>query len=537
MPPDPPEDVPLSTAAATADPGQAPARALPPVLGRLLRGTFWMALRTPLQALFALWTVPLILDTVGDVAYGAYGFAWGFGFLQFLLEFGMSSALNRQVAEAWTRDDRPAVDRAIACGLNFYAAASLIQAAALLAVAAWGVPDRFGTASHTLIVKLLVLQAVTAPCYGLNVVVGSILQAARRYDVLPRFELAIVVLRFLVLAVGLKLGVDFFVVVAAQIAVQVALGLGPGLWVMAHELGYVPRFGRVRWADYTSLVYVSAYMFMIQLSVVLADKLDTTVLGYALDDPEPAIATYQAISKPFLQLRQTGWMLAYLVMPAVASLAAAGDAAALEKIKYDGTRLLVALLLPVGLLAGLYAGPFLALWVPRYAGQAWLMQLFLVAALPLVLSVLVQAAIGMKRVRVIALSALGGSLVNLPLSFLLTIKLGVSGVIWGTVLTTLVSNGLVPGVYVFRVLDVHPGRFLARVLAAPLAGAVVLVGACTALGLFLPADVTGGTLPARVGPFLVHLAVGCLAYLAAYALVPAGRGDLDALLRRAGLVT
>lgn len=524
----------MSSATATA-PGAA--RALPPVLGRLLRGTFWMALRTPLQALFALWTVPLILDTVGEVAYGAYGFAWGFGFLQFLLEFGMSSALNRQVAEAWTRDDRPAVDRAIACGLNFYAAAALVQAAALLAIAAWGVPDRFGPDSRDLIVKLLVLQAVTAPCYGLNVVVGSVLQAARRYEVQPRFELAIVVLRFLVLAIGLKLGVDFFVVVVTQIAIQVGLGLGPGLWVMVVELGYALRLGRVKLADYAGLIYVSSYMFMIQLSVVLADKLDTTVLGYALADPEPAIAIYQAISKPFLQLRQTGWMLAYLVMPAVASLAAAGDVAALETIKYDGTRLLVALLLPVGLLAGLYAQPFLTLWVPMYADKAWLMQLFLVAALPLALAVLVQAAIGMRKVRVIALAALGGALINLPISYYLTLKLGVSGVIWGTVLTTLVSNGLVPGVYVFQVLNVRPGRFLNRTLAAPLAGAVVMIAICLILGRFVPTDGVGPTRWARLGPVLLHLTVGCLAYLAAYALVPAGRRDLTKLLQRAGLIT
>ncbi len=524
----------MSSAAATAPEGQA--RVLPPVLGRLLRGTFWMALRTPLQAIFALWTVPLILDTVGEPAYGAFGFAWGFGFLQFLLEFGMSSALNRQVAEAWTRDDRPAVDRALACGLNFYAAVSVIQIAALLAIAVWGVPDRFSTASHDLIVKLLILQAVTAPCYGLTVVVGSVLQAARRYDVLPRFELAIVVLRFLVLAVGLTLGVDFFVVVATQIAIQVGLGLGPGLWVMVRELGYVPRFGRASLADYTGLIHISFYMFMIQLSVVLADKLDTTVLGYALTDPEPAIAVYQAISKPFLQLRQTGWMLAFLVMPAAASLAAAGDAVALEKIKYDGTRLLVALLLPVGLLAALYARPFLALWVPLYKDQAWLMRLFLVAALPLVLSVLVQVSIGMKRVKVIALAALAGAVINLPVSFYLTLKFGVSGVIWGTVLTTLVSNGLIPGVYVFRVLGVRPGRFLTRTLAAPLAGALALIAACAVMSQLVSTEVVGASRWAGLTPFSAHLTVACLAYVIVYALVPAGRRDLEAPLQRLGWI-
>ena len=43
---------------------------------------------------------------------------------------------------------------------------------------------------------------------------------------------------------------------------------------------------------------------------------------------------------------------------------------------------------------------------------------------------------------------------NLPLSCYLTARLGVAGVIWGTVLTTMFSNLLVPGIYVFRVLEI-----------------------------------------------------------------------------------
>src|SRR4051794_41531969 len=120
----------MSTAAAT-EAVPAP-RKLPPVLGRLLSGSFWLALRTPLQAVFALWTIPLVLRAVGRDGSGAYGFAWGFGFFQFLLEFGMSSALQRRVSEAWTQGGRDGVDPARSCGLNFYAGVALVPGAAPL---------------------------------------------------------------------------------------------------------------------------------------------------------------------------------------------------------------------------------------------------------------------------------------------------------------------------------------------------------------------------------------------------------------------
>ena len=52
----------------------------------------------------------------------------------------MSSALQRQVSESYTKGDRAGVDRAIACGMNFYAAMALVQVAALLAVAYLALP-------------------------------------------------------------------------------------------------------------------------------------------------------------------------------------------------------------------------------------------------------------------------------------------------------------------------------------------------------------------------------------------------------------
>ena len=100
----------------------------------------------------------------------------------------------------------------------------------------------FEPSSYPLVIKLLWLQAITAPCFGVSVVVSSVLQAARRYDFVPRYELAITVLRFLVLVLGVHAGVDFFWIVATQTAIQVGLGLGPALWVMVRELDHVPHF-------------------------------------------------------------------------------------------------------------------------------------------------------------------------------------------------------------------------------------------------------------------------------------------------------
>ena len=93
---------PVTTAAVTEPPTPATStdadgRPLPPVLSRLLRGSFWLALRSPIQALLAFWSIRLIVGYIGDDANGAYQFAWGFGFIQFLLEFARKRRCTRIV--------------------------------------------------------------------------------------------------------------------------------------------------------------------------------------------------------------------------------------------------------------------------------------------------------------------------------------------------------------------------------------------------------------------------------------------------------
>jgi O-antigen/teichoic acid export membrane protein len=224
-------------------------------------------------------------------------------------------------------------------------------------------------------------------------------------------------------------------------------------------------------------------------------------------------------------------------MPAVASLAAAGDLAGLERVKYDGPRFLVGLLTPATILAWIYAGPFLNLWVgPQFEVDAPLLRLFLVATIPLVLSVQIQMAIGLGRIKVIALSALIGAVVNLPLSYFLTRQpsIGVAGVIWGTVLTTLVSNLLIPGIYVFKELKIDLATFFRRTLSAPACGAACLAAASLALSFVYnvgPGPGEGRTW-ARVQPLTVHLAIGAAAYVVGYAIAPTGRADLRSLAAR-----
>jgi O-antigen/teichoic acid export membrane protein len=168
----------------------------------------------------------------------------------------------------------------------------------------------------------------------------------------------------------------------------------------------------------------------------------------------------------------------------------------------------------------------------QFVPYAWMLQLFLVATLPLMLSVITQMGIGMGKIKVVAISSMVGALVNLPLSYELTRRWGVSGVIWGTVLTTLISNWLVPALYLFRALEIRRATFFARSLSAPMAGALALIAASWACRWAISPEPGSATGPARSVPLLVNLTVGSLAYILGYIATPTGRGDLAAIRRK-----
>jgi hypothetical protein len=88
---------------------------------------------------------------------------------------------------------------------------------------------------------------------------------------------------------------------------------------------------------------------------------------------------------------------------------------------------------------------------------------------------------------------------------------------------------LVPGFYVFRVLEIDPRTYLKRTLGAPLAGGAALIVSTWVLRFVMPVTYPGRALWFRSLPLILHLSAGTLAYIGGYLLVSAGRRDLAEL--------
>ena len=244
---------------------------------------------------------------------------------------------------------------------------------------------------------------------------------------------------------------------------------------MVRELEFVPRFARARRADFATLLHVSFFMFLIQLSVVLATSVDTAILGFALPRPGGGDGG--------IQRRQQA---VHAGPPDRLDAGVPGDAGrrepgrgarpeGLERVKYDGPRLHIGMILPVGLLAWIYAAPFLQLWVGAAFGPgkipelAGLLRLFLIAAIPLV--PVGPRADGHRHGEDRGRRHLGpGRRADQPADQLLPDPAARD--VRGRDLGDGADDPLLqrPGPrrsYVFRILEVRASTFLARTLAAP----------------------------------------------------------------------
>jgi hypothetical protein len=88
---------------------------------------------------------------------------------------------------------------------------------------------------------------------------------------------------------------------------------------------------------------------------------------------------------------------------------------------------------------------------------------------------------------------------------------------------------LVPGLYVFRELEITPQTFLVRTLAAPLTAGTTLIISTWALRMLMPITYPGTAPWLRALPLILHLTAGTIGYIGGYLLVPTGRDDLKIL--------
>lgn len=452
---------------------------------------------------------PFILHALGPTRYGLWilvGSVIGYGSL---LEFGVTSAVVKYVAEYRARGEvaraRDLIGTALSLSLGFG-----LLAIALSALLAGIFPALFPIEPGARVTaRWLVFLAgsglgVSLPCS----LAPAVLRGMQRFDLVNILSITGTLVSIAGIAAVLLAGGGLIGMALVGIVVPLAMQtpsivatrrLAPGL-----SIGR-PRGDRemartiIRFGSSIFLIHTAGQIHTETDEIVIAANLPLrAVTPYALARRLSTIP--QVLTDQFLQV----------LLPLASELHATRDDARLRALYITATRLTLAIFLPIGCITVILARTILGLWVgAEYTVYADLVLILTLASLfdtsQWPAAVVLQ---GMNRHRPVAIGSLCSGCANLALSVLLVQRFGIRGVALGTLIPTAIEcmGFVLP--YTLRVTGVTLGEITRQALVPGILPALPM--------MLLFALVQRGAAPSSLRSFILVVGVGLVVYAVAY---------------------
>jgi O-antigen/teichoic acid export membrane protein len=479
---------------------------------RVVRGTASNAIGQALTLGTWFLLTPFILSRLGPTSYGLWALVGSVVAYGSLLDLGIAGALIKYVAEYNARGETSQARGLIATSLWLYTALGLAAIAISALIAPifpllFNLPPEQQRTTIALVLAMGIMVGISIPC----ATTSAVLRGLQRFDLVSSLNTAGVLLSALSTVLVLLMGGGVVAMVAVNIPITLVMQL-PGIWLIrrvAPEL----RFG---WRganrhQVRSIISFSSALFLMQISSRVQSKTDEIVIGAFL--PVSAITPY-AIARKLSEAPQllTEQFLKVL-QPLAAELNAENDQSRLRGLYIVGTRLALAISIPIGGALLILVEPILRLWIgPEYAAYGHLVVILTLTGLINISQWPAGSVLyGMSRQWPLALMSSFTALANLTLSLALVRGTGLTGVALGTLIPTLVVclGGVMP--YTMRIVGISPRQALREILLPPLLPAVPAALFLYALArVFEPSTLIATALVASAG-----LAVYLVAYLGA----------------------
>lgn len=362
--------------------------------------------------------------------FGTYGVLVSLAAVVVFLQTSVSTAAVKAFAEATNDRGR---NRAFATTLTLYLVAGLLAAVILGGIGLLLLDElRIPVALHH--------QARLAIA-GLAATTFAAWPTRTFYDVLrgeQRFVAAAVAeggayVGAAVVTVALTLsGAPLWMLVVGGASVPLLTGLIAALLTASRGLRY--RYSRryVTLADARSFIGLSGYLIVMGFADVVIYSLDRAILaGFR---SASAVGLYEGPARAHALVRQVNGTLGGIVLPAGARYIAEGDASRTHDLLIRGMRYTLAIVVPLTAVLCVLARPILRVWLGQRFEPASVALILLVGYWLLNANTGVPGALLLAagRVRALTLYAAAVGLLNLLLSFALTPRWGLRGVVLGT---------------------------------------------------------------------------------------------------------
>jgi len=409
---------------------------------RLIRNAVIKALSIGWGLIVSLLLTPFLIRSLGNEAYGIWILATSFsaasGYLS-LLDFGVQTSIVKFVAEHHARLEFKALNEVVSAafllftGLGGIGAAGLSAFAGLFLIRVFHIPAHLADAARLLLWLLAAQTLFEFPGF----IFSAVLEGLQRYDLLSFIEMGRLAIYALLVFVLLSWGYGVIALglVTLLIAIARAAVMGLACRRLLPSLHFVWRQRR---ETYRQILRFSGKIFALRINAVIYNQMDKIIIGALLTST--LLTDYDIANKVNKLVLTSLTLINPLMIPAASQLKAQEDDIRLQELFLKGTKYTIALCLPLAIFAIVLAEPIIRCWIgPAYVHDAGITRLYL-------LYLLYTAATAVGYNMMIGMGQIGPLLgiqsaitaINLIASVVLVNFVGLSGVIWGT----LIGNAL-----------------------------------------------------------------------------------------------
>lgn len=472
------------------------------------------------EMVIGLLLLPFNLAHLGPADYGLWILLGSLTVHFSVLDAGVGSGLVKFVARYRARLDTQALNE-IASTVFFVFLGIGLLAYALIVALAFNLEHLFALTPAQVELGAPILL-MTGAYVTLNFpfsVYGGIINGFQRYDVNNTTAMLAAIAAAITNVVVLKSGYGLVTLVAATTSVRMLAYLmyRRNAYRVFPELRI--RRALFRRARLREVMGFSVYAAVIDWGHKLNYKIDKIVIGIFLGSATVAVwAPAERIISNVLRLTS---QLNSVLFPAIVDSDASQQQRRLQQILLQGTRLSLAMVVPIAAALVVLADPLVRAWLGRQADTV-------AGAIPVlqVLAIVVAIRVGSAtsstllkgagKHRMLAWVNLATGLVNVVLSVILIQRLGLIGVAWGTLLPVACSTVFVVFPAACRRVGVPVRRALSEAVVPAVWPALVVGGLFTATQA-----VSSGTLLALA----LHTAAGGALYVALFLTLAISRAD------------
>jgi O-antigen/teichoic acid export membrane protein len=500
----------------------------------LSRNISWNYLQAGTSLVVYFLLTPIVVGHLGEVGYGIWVLLKAILFYLRFLDLGFHNALVKYVAESGERRDWRTVNGLIATTTSVLLAAGVAALVLSVAIAYLVVPHAFSVPPEripelrlaTVLIGVDLLFAF--PCS----VLGAVFEGRQRFDVLSGVSLAVSILAALATVAGLEAGYGILALVTIEIGATLLVALLFALFMRRLCPEIRLSLGRIGGPH---LSRISGYSTWTSLNEILAEGgaeveklLIPMILSVSLLTPYSLICAVSAVI--FLAITP----LTDTFFPLSSAYDARDDRARLRQLLLRGTKVVMAISLPLAVAVTAYGESFLLAWIgEEHITVPHTVLPLIVASFSVTAFILTATTILLALAKVQEVFWMG--VAELALAVLLVVstvpRLGLPGLAGSLMIANILVTFLWIVPYVCRLLGQSTTEFLTQGLVRPLLAALPM----TTFILWLDPHVPGTSLPWLA---IKGGAAGCVYLLAFYGLSLTGeeralcRGSVRSMLRK-----